>query len=365
MVNISKYSNTRFIPSIKFSMAGLSYLAFICLILLTINMLYVEQHEHPCYEKMIHAARRMNAAISQVQKLRKEKGLSVDLSLDPIHSGFIGVEFSPITTTVGNLTAKQTAVNPDFAALYIHWFNQLGMKNNDRLVIHASASFPALSIAAIIAAEVYGLQPVIFSSAGASSFGANLPEFTYWDIEHSLFQDGIIHHHTQYATPGGQNDNGMSFWPGGMQIVVNAAQRIQYNLHIPQNLDSAITEKINIIEHIPDLQLFVNIGGNQAATGRSSCSLKIPVGLITSPLDCDAQSRGLIHLVSMKGIPVIHMLQIRDIAAEYGLSLDPLRDMDPGNSGIYFTYTHSRWLPAVSILFVILNLIIISRIRKK
>ena len=361
MINKNKSSNHQLIPNVKLSTRNLLYLAVVCLVVIILNLSIFERHDHPKRKIMIRAADQMIEAISRVSNLRIEKDLPINITHDPLRSGFIGTEFSPITTTLGSLPAKQTALNPDFAALYIHWFNQLGLENGDRVVIHASGSFPALSISAIIAVQKFGLEPLIFSSAGASSFGANLSEFTYWDIENTLFLKDIIHFRTQYATPGGQNDNGMSFWEGGMQIVKEAAQRNQYPLHIPPDLQAAIDDKIKIMQQFEPFQLFINIGGNQAAMGRSPCGLDIPVGLITSTINCDEPNSGLIQLVNKRGIPVIHMLDIREIAVQHGISLEPERIGTQGESQLYTTEIRHTWLIAGSPLFVLLNLAIVIK----
>ncbi len=70
---------------------------------------------HPQFAEMLMAARSMQAA-SRVLWMEKEtRGLIPSAQADPNRTGMIGQEYTPITTTIGELPAKRTATNPDFA----------------------------------------------------------------------------------------------------------------------------------------------------------------------------------------------------------------------------------------------------------
>ena len=310
---------------------------------------------------MVSAAKTMNSAIEEIGAYKKNNNIPAALMTNPTNSGFIGIEFSPITTTLGNLEAKQTSTNPDFAALLVHWLNQLKLNPEQKAIIHASGSFPALSIASIIACETIGIEPIICSSAGASSFGANIPQLTYWDMENYLWKKGIIKHHTQYATPGGNHDNGSSFWEGGMEIIREAAYRNGHILIITNSLEDAIERKWNFMQKFKPVGVIINIGGNQAAIGNNKCSLSIPNGLILTPLICSASNKGLIHLFNQENIPVIHFLNIRNIALQNGIAVSPSSFPEPGQSSLYYTEDRPLWLPIVSFTLVFALLIYLRK----
>ena len=139
----------------------------------------------PYYELQVAAAQQMQRCIDS---LKFASIMPVAKKLDPNQTNLIGVEYSPITTTLGNLKAKRSSTNPDFAALIVRWFHEIDLKKGDIIAIGGSGSFPALILATICAAEVMKLKPVIILSLGASSYGANRPNFTYLDIENFLFQ---------------------------------------------------------------------------------------------------------------------------------------------------------------------------------
>ena len=305
---------------------------------------------------MVSAAKAMNNAIEEISTYKKNNNIPAAPMTNPTNNGFIGIEFSPITTTLGNLEAKQTSTNPDFAALLVHWLIQLKLSPGQKAIIHASGSFPALSIASIVACETIGIEPIICSSGGASSFGANIPQFTYWDMENYLCKKGIIKHRTQYATPGGNHDDGSSFWEGGMEIIQEAAIRNKHELIIPNSLEDAIERKWDFSQKFKPVGVFINIGGNQAAMGNNHCSLSIPNGLILTPLNCWESNKGLIHLFNQDNVPVIHFLNIRDIALQNGIALAPSIPPKIGQSPLYYSEKKPLWLPIISFVLILATL---------
>ena len=58
----------------------------------------------------------MARSLASIKALRLEKGLPIDPALDPNHTGIVGDEFTPLTTSLGDVEAKRTAANPAFAA---------------------------------------------------------------------------------------------------------------------------------------------------------------------------------------------------------------------------------------------------------
>jgi len=347
------------LPAVKINLKNLLFLGILCIGLITIDSFLTEQESHPKYQKLVNAATKMYGTFALNNCLLDSLKIPVNSQTDPLKSGYIGIEFSPITTTIGNLPAKQTATNPDFAVLFINWFEELSLTKGDKVIIQASGSFPSLTMAAIIACEEYGLQPIILSSAGASSFGANLPNFTLWDIENNLYKAGYIEYRTAYATAGGQNDNGSSFWEGGMQNVIEAAKRNNIKINIPDNLEQAIQAKTEYIHSKQPIALFINVGGNQTALGSGPCSFDIPTGLITEKFYyAETGTRGLIHLMNELGTPVIHILQIQNLAVQYGIAPEISSDWQPGKSGVYYRVQHKSWFMGLSIFLLSIALFI-------
>lgn len=94
---------------------------------------------------------------------------------------------------------------------------------------------------------------------------------------------------------------------------------------------------------LPDC--FVNIGGASPNYGRTAASLKFPNGLVTGrALSAKDPERGLIFDYLEEGVPVIHLLNIRDLALKSGITLDPVPFPPLGSEGVFFYTQRRTWL---------------------
>ncbi len=333
----------------------------LAIFLLTMYGYFPTREFHPAYRAMVEASATMHRAIQVIREERTLQDIPILSGLDPARTGFIGTEFTPITTTLGNLAAKQTSAQPDFAALLVRWLYELPLQPGDEVGIQCSGSFPALNIAAIVACETLGLQPVISASVGASSYGANLPGFTYPDMEQILFRRGIIHHRSELVTPGGNQDNGSSFYHTGMELVRQAVQRNGYPLTVPKDLTEAIQRKIALFTRQHRIRCFINIGGNQTALGEGTAAALLPGGVVRRHASSLQPNSGLIFYFLRRGIPVIHLLDIRGLASRYGLPIAPGRFIPPGLHLPYFRTRATRPLAIFSLMLLVLMMFFLKK----
>ncbi|MFC2095648.1 poly-gamma-glutamate system protein [Candidatus Bipolaricaulota bacterium] len=266
------------------------------------------------------ATLRMASAFPILVSELASRGMKIDLELDPNRTGLIGEEFTLLTTTVGVLSSKRTSTNPAFAALLVRWLSQVDLDAGDRVLITLSGSFPALGIAAIIACEELGIIPVLVSSIGASMYGANRPDFTWLDIESALEQNGIIQHTSTRVTLGGEGDIGLSYPEGGREAALAAIERHNVLAILESDARAQWQEKLTYIE-AADVSALINIGGNQLSIG--------PDGYLLAPGIVDrtaltGERFGLVGWFVERNLPVIHLLNIRELAFQYGLPQDPI-----------------------------------------
>src|SRR5690606_13924448 len=92
--------------------------------------------------EMIEASRLMARATAALRECRAARGIALDRAADPNGTGLIGVEDSKITTSSGQLEAKRTTTNPDFAALVVSLLREVGVGKGDAVAVGASSSFP-------------------------------------------------------------------------------------------------------------------------------------------------------------------------------------------------------------------------------
>ena len=267
----------------------------------------------------------------------------------------IGLEFSPITTTLGDLRATRTSTNPDFSALIVRWFHSLDLRAGDVIAIGCSGSFPALILTAICAAEAMELKPIIIVSLGASSYGANRPHFTYLDIEQYLFQRGLIHHRSEAATLGGTEDIASDLRDEARQQLLQAIQRNNVYLIHEADPKMNITLRAKIYRRYGTPKVFLTIGGAQINIGDYGDEKRLSSGLNLSYTVSSGNSRSMVDFFSSQKIPIIHLLHIEQIALQNRLDIDPIPLPEAGKSPVYFDVTISPMILSICILLCILS----------
>ena len=266
------------------------------------------------------------------QAVRQEKlriGIPVDRRLDTNDTGLIGVEYTDITTTLGSLSAKRTSTNPAFAAVVVDMLDLAGVRSGDWVAVSFSGSFPALNIAVLSAARVLDLHPVIISSVGSSMYGANQPQMTWLDMERVLAEAGLLPYRSVAASLGGIAGAQGGLDGTGIEEGLRAIRRNGIPL-IEEAGDSTLTTDVRKRMTLFDQVLggkkpsaFINVGGSLTSVGDGLESHRIPTGLLKKVPAVRRPERGIIFLMSERGVPVIHLLKIKSIAAQYGIPGDP------------------------------------------
>ncbi|MBQ7155998.1 MAG: poly-gamma-glutamate system protein [Synergistaceae bacterium] len=271
-----------------------------------------------------------------------------DTEHDPYHSGFIGVEFSEVTTTMGSLPAKQCSTNPLWAVQFTRWFGELGLTRGDKVLVSASSSFPAMVYSCLAACEEMGLEVTFMLSLGASSWGANRPGLNFADMLSILRKGGFVKTTPSLVTLGGTNENA-----GGMDD--EAKKILQGNVSDAEMVKGLTLDELVALksESIAGCRLVVNIGGNASSMGTDSMSLNLPAGIVR-PSDGFDGGNGLAGNALRAGVPVLHVLNLKGLAEKCGIDFEHRRgDFSRGRSifgGILslvvfaaFMITHKRW----------------------
>ncbi len=332
-------------------------------LLAIIGLILVFQTSHktkyPVYQKQLEAANLMLKAEKIIYETKVKKGLSLDSNLDPNMTGLIGGEFTPLTTTLGDLKAKRTSTNPDFAALLIRYFNELDLKAGDTIAIGASGSFPGLIIAVLSAAEIMELKPIIIYSLGASMYGANLVEYTFIDMLNVLRKNQLIKTNLSAISLGGNNDRAENLLlEDSRKLFFQLAEESELPLIYEDNLEESIERRMEIYQANSEkpIKCFINIGGASANFGNSAASVNFSNGLtLPHNLKKEYDNIGLIFRFLKKDIPVIHLLNLEDLAIKNGVTVDPVPLPKPGKANVYFQVQYNNYI----ITFLIFILIII------
>jgi poly-gamma-glutamate system protein len=271
------------------------------------------------------AAQEMARAVTTVRAARIARGLPLDLVADPNRTGLIGVEVSPITTTLGDLAAKRTSTNPNVAAGIARWLIDAGVRSGDTLAVGASGSFPGLIIATLAAARSLGAEPLVISSVAASSWGANLPDFTWLDMEAALTTAGLASR-SLAASPGGDDDAGGAAGSENRSALDRAIARSGVARIAGETLQARIAARMAAYERAAGgrpFAAFVNIGGAAANIGTCPEILNVPPGVHRALPACRG-TPGVLWVMHERQVPVVHLLHVGGIAKAFGLPWDPL-----------------------------------------
>jgi poly-gamma-glutamate system protein len=295
---------------------------------------------HPQFAEMLMAARSMQAA-SRVLWMEKEtRGLTPSMQTDPNRTGMIGQEYTPITTTIGELPAKRTATNPDFAAALIRQIASLKLARGAPVVIVVSGSFVGGDVAAIAATETLGLRPIVIASLSASMWGANEPEFNLLDMLSVLRERNVIRTRVIASVLGGGGAIGGSMDADGIAALRRSAARdgvpIVETRPVAAVIDALLMRINAAADDTTRPGAVINVGG--ALIGLGSCreSHEWPPGLTRRAPSCTDGTPGLAMRLAADGLPVLHIINMRRLALEWGLPFDPTPLPIPGNNRMIY-----------------------------
>ena len=296
---------------------------------------------------------RVRAAQNHLSQWRQLNGTVSPIESDPWNCGLIGLEWSGITTTLGELSSKRTACNPAWAVQFSRWFRDLGLKPGDRIAIYSSGSFPGMMLNAIVAAEAMQLEPLLIVSLGSSTWGANHPESPWPVLATELRRGGFIRKRADYYTLGAGGELGQGLSPEGEELLREAADNAGVELLTAANLQEMIARKTQLLEAFQP-GLFISIGGSQANLGDAEEVLRLQTGLIPGNQD-ELFGNGVIGAALRVDTPVIHMLNIKSIGYRVGIPYDSYpRKAAPSRASIGWSslglllffiilFTHRRW----------------------
>ncbi|MGD9021593.1 MAG: poly-gamma-glutamate system protein [Lysobacterales bacterium] len=296
---------------------------------------------------------KVRAAQLHLWDWRTQQGVETPEESDPWGCGLIGLEWSGITTTLGDLEAKRTACNPAWAVQFSRWFGDLDLAPGDPVAIYSSASFPGLLLSAIAAAEAMQLDPLLIVSLGASTWGANHPDAPWPTLEAELRRGGFIMNQADFYTLGGGAELGHGMDGESIALLHNAANAAGVGVLTAPGLAEMITLKSELLAG-HRARVLVNVGGSHANLGDEEEILRLSRGLVPAG-EKDRAGNGVIAYAMQHDIPVIHMLNIRAIANAVGIPFDatpsrvaPVR-IGPwwalGGLALFFAAlaTHRRW----------------------
>lgn len=295
------------------------------------------------YETQVAAARKLEECFAAVRGYKE--ALGIPISENDLHAtGMIGQPYTGITTTQGILEAKRTAAWPDMAALCVRMLYEAGVCPGDTVGAGFSGSFPGMNLAVVAACEAMGVELICVSSVGASTYGANDPALTFPEMLWQLERDGILSTKSAAVTMGGYHDTGEDMDP---LLVSRIEARLTEAGLAPIKL-SDFQENLSFREglyaELGPIDCFIAVGGNLTSLGQGEAGVSLGQGVLLpdTVVVYPDENSGLVQRYLAKGLPVINLLNLKKIMADYSMPYDPAQWPPIGQSAVYVRTQYAK-----------------------
>ena len=307
--------------------------------------------EQPYQQEKLAAAKLASEAFEVIWYERQDTGVEIDATRDPTRSGLLGVLASPVTSLSGDLDAKQSTINPNFAAVAVQMLKDAGLEKGDVVAVGVSGSFPALNVALYAAMETLELEPIVISSAASSTWGANIPELLWIDMESALERDDVFSIRSVACSIGGTADRGLDFPEEGKKAIEEAIKRNKLKLIRHKKFEENVDDRMELYAQLAGdkpIKAYVNIGGGMVSVGRTVGKRILKSG-INNKRPNKPKARGLDGVIFRfidRGVPAIHLVKVEELLEKYGLPELPQAMPRVGDAGVFERLDYNPWLAA-------------------
>ena len=319
--------------SVKRKRLSLILSAILLIVCTAVTILFQKRVPTRDYTLKLAAAEYMAACMDAVREYKHELGISLSPE-DIHHTGMIGTSWSPITTTSGALEAKRTSANPDMAALMVQLLEEAGVEPGDIVGAGFSGSFPAFNLAVLSACRAMDVEVIYIASVGASTYGANQTELTFPHMAQRLAAEGLIDCPPAMTSLGGDMDCGLDMDEDIRRQMLLELEQYKTPVLYEEDFAANVQLRMELYEQLGPIDCFIGVGGNMTTSGRNEAQLGW--GIIDSDHIEVNEDSGLIERYAAQGIAVIHLLNVKQLVADYSLPYDPETLCSPGESDIFF-----------------------------
>ena len=369
---MNNYKQKPFIPAIQ-KTSTLVVLSILALIGFLISINSTKTEVSSSYTIKVNAANYMKKSMELLKANRMISGVFIDDENDPNETGLVGSPFSLITTDEGDLDAKLTTLDPNFAAGMVELMTQLNLQKNDTVAVLMTGSMPGANIAVLTALKSLSVVPVTITSVGASQWGANHIDFTWLDMEKILFDNNLITNRSVSASIGGRNDMGRLLSPAGRGIITENIVKHGLPLIKKEKLADNIALRMKTFEDIAfitNYKAMINVGGGVASLGTSFNSKLLPAGIIRrSDIQNislqDGGIEGVLSKFSKNNIPVLHVLNIKSLTEQLGMPFAPIPIPEIGIGALYAIERYNLIIAMICLTIISSSVFIVGYQSKK
>lgn len=302
------------------------------------------------------AAADLAQQMMQTIKTERERlGVEIDPKVDPAESGIIGLPSSIVTSNNGHLPAKQTSINPNFAAVLVEMLSQAGVEPGDTVAVGLSGSFPAMNICTCAALETMQCKPILVASAAGSQWGANLPDLMWVNMEKLLHDKELMSFRSKAVSLGGLDDQAADMTEEGITAVRQAIDRSGVPFLETNGYADSLKKRLKLYQkHAGDqpIMAYINIGGGTVSVGTSASKNLFRAGLNQHLPSETLPKDSVMSFFLNQNVPVVHLSHIETLAARYGLPLQPQKTPEPSGEVIEAPRNFNVWIAAGSLLLI-------------
>ena len=309
----------------------------------------------PTYNTKVIAAQYMNQSITILRNYRTAKIGPVNTEIDPFNSGLIGYPTSPITSINVDLDSKLTTINPNWAAVIVDMLKKAGVKKSDTIAVSFTGSFPAINLAVLSAAKAMNLQPIIITSLSSSTWGANIVDMTWLDMEHVLHKSRLFPYASVAASLGGVKDRALGMTDEGTNILKKTIRKYGIRLLDYKSITENIDARMSIYESLAgysQIKAYVNVGGGTVAVGSFIGKRRFKPGLNTRPSRRALRIDSVMSRFAREDIPVINMNYMKKLARKYNLPTGDTKRNKIGKGDIFYRRDYNKALVVGVLLFL-------------
>jgi len=268
----------------------------------------------------------MRQASQLIRDAKRQAGITLDDGGAADQAGLVGAEMTPLVTTLGSLESKQLSTSPAWARVLVAQLEGAGVSQGSIVAASFSGSFPALNLAVACACRSLGARLVAVSSVTSSTWGASQPGFTWPEMEARLVEAGLITPVSVGVSTGGEDDRAADLEPDARALADQIGDRAAVALRAVRlrssNYAQAVASRIELFDRVAGgrpIAVYVNVGGSQASIGRSMAVLKLKSGWLAPDSFGNGFDDGVMAQMARRGVRVLHLLNIRDLAVRWGI----------------------------------------------
>lgn len=339
----------------RVSRRGMMLIALVALGALVATEKFPVVRKQPHHSLKLAASQLALDAFKTVKAEKIARGIPIDAEADIYQTGLVGRSVTPVTSNTGYLSAKRMSVNPNFAALVVHWLKRAGVEKGDTVAIGASGSFPALCIATYAAVQTLDLSPIVVSSASASEWGANDPSFMWLDMDKALFDKKIFRFRSVAASRGGIEDRGLGMSQEGRTLIDAGIARTEVEFLDAASLAQGIDLRMKVIDEKAagnPIKAYINVGGGTASVGTHVGKKQFKPGLnLERPAGAELVDSVMLRFAE-RGVPVIHLSNLETLAKQYGLPTEPKGIPPVGQGSVFVKAEYNRWVALAGLVAI-------------